>query len=764
MNLSPLPIQRFYGNLGFPLIGGKLFTYLAGTNTKEATFQDSTGTLNSNPIILNFRGECRLWLDVTKTYKFVLAPATDTDPPTNPIWTVDNISAGVTYPELGPLFYPRTAAEVTAGVVPSSYFFPEGDLRRYGGVGNGSADDSIPFGKAVSVGRVFIPKNYSFKIVSGAGRTGAIVVYGEGPQSKLLCDSTVLTVTNGDNSVCDNFYMENLTAPWIITRDPTNWASPPYATLQQSNAVGYQPTVNDGDIWTAAVFTASQAAAGTTMVVTAVSSGSLTRGQTLSGTGIAAGTYIVKQLTGSAGSTGNYQVSNTTGFAATTVTTLALTSAQQNQNIGPTIVFTGVASNVSVSRIYGRFVRLEMLDCVRSIVRDCNFRGGKGSWGSINFDNATNNLQTGIYNKAINNTIQYASFNGIIFQNNSDCIAEGNSVDLCGESGIKPAGSGIRACLGALVIGNDCHRNYYDGIDLVTSFPTTDTTPAYHQCIGNYCYGNGGNGINIDGRFNSIIANKVSSNDRYGIWCITAYSQVNDNYAYDNNISRDASQHEILVNGINNIIVGNRIYSGAGANSSAIFVDAAKPCVIDANYAEGSSFFFGNPNAVASTVGPTNIDPSTGFETRVAFTIAITNTGGTMQHSMSDTGGGGTSYLLTRITGASAALTNTPTGNDATTAMAAGGKIGSANTNTFYFNTVAQNTNRTDFITSIVYNDVGTALTVRCRITSININGVTIARPIMEFFNATTGAAFALSTATIAAGKQLQIAFTGKLA
>lgn len=91
--LSPLPIQHFVDNLGLPLVGGKLFTYKAGTSTKQATYTDSTGgTPNTNPVILNYRGEANVWLDPTLLYKFVLARATDTDPPTNPIWTVDNIS------------------------------------------------------------------------------------------------------------------------------------------------------------------------------------------------------------------------------------------------------------------------------------------------------------------------------------------------------------------------------------------------------------------------------------------------------------------------------------------------------------------------------------------------------------------------------------------------------------------------------------------------------------------------------------------------
>lgn len=93
VSLSPLPIQHFVDNYGNALSGGKLFTYAAGTTTKLATYTTSAGTTtNTNPIILNTRGEASIWLANGSNYKFVLSPASDTDPPTSPIWTQDNIS------------------------------------------------------------------------------------------------------------------------------------------------------------------------------------------------------------------------------------------------------------------------------------------------------------------------------------------------------------------------------------------------------------------------------------------------------------------------------------------------------------------------------------------------------------------------------------------------------------------------------------------------------------------------------------------------
>jgi len=67
-----------------------------------------------------------------------------------------------------------------------------------------------------------------------------------------------------------------------------------------------------------AEFTASIAT--TTMTVTAIASGPIYPGMTITGTGVSAGTRIVSQLTGTDGSTGTYQVSISQTVASTTIT------------------------------------------------------------------------------------------------------------------------------------------------------------------------------------------------------------------------------------------------------------------------------------------------------------------------------------------------------------------------------------------------------------------------------------------------------------
>lgn len=87
MNLTPLLRQRFFDANGLPLAGGFLYAYQAGTTTPQATYSNSTGTTNANPIVLDSNGYADVWIDPTLTYKFILK-----DSGSNVLWTVDNVA------------------------------------------------------------------------------------------------------------------------------------------------------------------------------------------------------------------------------------------------------------------------------------------------------------------------------------------------------------------------------------------------------------------------------------------------------------------------------------------------------------------------------------------------------------------------------------------------------------------------------------------------------------------------------------------------
>jgi len=92
--LAPAPWFTGFDDAGRIIQGGKLFTYEAGTTTKVATYTDvALAVPHTNPIVLDGAGRTTIYLTPGTAYKFVLSPPSDTDPPTAPIRTQDNIGA-----------------------------------------------------------------------------------------------------------------------------------------------------------------------------------------------------------------------------------------------------------------------------------------------------------------------------------------------------------------------------------------------------------------------------------------------------------------------------------------------------------------------------------------------------------------------------------------------------------------------------------------------------------------------------------------------
>jgi hypothetical protein len=86
--LAPQPKAQFFDANGSPLVGGKVYTYAAGTTTPLQTYTSASGvTPNTNPVILDSRGECDLWFSTATSYKVVLENAAGALQ-----WTVDNIA------------------------------------------------------------------------------------------------------------------------------------------------------------------------------------------------------------------------------------------------------------------------------------------------------------------------------------------------------------------------------------------------------------------------------------------------------------------------------------------------------------------------------------------------------------------------------------------------------------------------------------------------------------------------------------------------
>lgn len=175
--LAPVPVAKFFDNNGAPLAFGLLTTYAAGTTTPQATYIDSTQiTPNTNPITLNFRGECNLWLDPTLSYKFLLQDFLGNIIPGG---TVDNIQGQIaTAQQIGQTLFPETSTEISVGAPPTSYTWPALpvlptiNVQRYGADPTSVADSGAAIMKAVAVAHAFFPSGARIYYPAGSYLVG----------------------------------------------------------------------------------------------------------------------------------------------------------------------------------------------------------------------------------------------------------------------------------------------------------------------------------------------------------------------------------------------------------------------------------------------------------------------------------------------------------------------------------------------------------------------------------------------------------------
>lgn len=282
----------------------------------------------------------------------------------------------------------------------------------------------------------------------------------------------------------------------------------------------------------------------------------------------------------------------------------SLTTAQQNQDIGPKIKFAGNASRIIVSRIYGRFVSVMIFDATDSTVRDCDFKGGKNFAAGILFWNVDG--QQGINNQAINNTVRQPSFNGIAFARNAKGFAIDNVIDQVGESGIKLwqntiAGKDVR-CYEMEVSDNVSSFAYFDGLDLSSNYPhdvaTNPTTG--HKISGNRVYGARQTGIYADGKSNSFLNNDARTCGVTGLKLTFGDSVIVNNHSIGNNLSNSPSgEHQMAVLGENNTIGGNELRQTV-SNGTCLYAPGFN--IVATNPYSGGMLFLGNPGAITSVI------------------------------------------------------------------------------------------------------------------------------------------------------------------
>ncbi len=200
---TPTIKKQFFDSNGDPLVGGKLYTYEAGTTTLLATYTTQAGTTpNSNPIVLNSRGEIEngIFLNVD-SYKFVLKDSDD-----SLIYTVDNITVADYETEIDAL-----AARITT---------LEGQISESGGPG--TANNRVSSGAVStlsSAARYLIPIGSSNQVKVLATATD-LITYVDGVDYTFTADVTASNLTSpptsnntakiNDSDLADDNFTEQL--------------------------------------------------------------------------------------------------------------------------------------------------------------------------------------------------------------------------------------------------------------------------------------------------------------------------------------------------------------------------------------------------------------------------------------------------------------------------------------------------------------------------------------------------------------------------
>lgn len=159
-----------------PLVGGavspgaKAYFYLTGTSTPTDVYTTSDlDVAHDSPVVADGAGVFpAIYLDPEVVYKATVLNADDTL-----IYTDDPVEDGLTSAEVGRAIYPRTAAEISAGVTITDYSKEPGDVRRYGAVGDGVTDDTASIAACFACNnRIVFPDGQQYLMGTGVTKLG----------------------------------------------------------------------------------------------------------------------------------------------------------------------------------------------------------------------------------------------------------------------------------------------------------------------------------------------------------------------------------------------------------------------------------------------------------------------------------------------------------------------------------------------------------------------------------------------------------------
>ena len=157
------------------------------------------------------------------------------------------------------------------------------------------------------------------------------------------------------------------------------------------------------------------------------------------------------------------------------------------------------------------------------------------------------------------------------------------------------------------------------------------------------------------------------------------------------------------------------------------------------------------------------LDPNVKGHYYQSFLLTIENDGGTIKHTISNGDGATSSSFADLINAASSSASTTPTINSGSGFTAGFGLIDGSLSSGLLDTGTQDPAAEFNFRSILSYNSSGTAILVGTKVTNSDIGGNTRNRPRLTFTNATTGAAFNITTGNIATGKKIEIRCSGWL-
>lgn len=207
-SIATPPKLQFFDANGNPLAGGKLYSYAAGTTTPLATYTDyGGGTANSNPVILDSRGEANVWFG-TAQYKLKLTDADDVE-----VYTVDNLNGpdAATLAVLAAssgsslIGYINSGSGATARTV-QARLRDMLSVKDFGAVGNGTTNDVTAIQNAINAAAALPASGGSSGL---GGISGATVYFPPGVyriNSGITIPDGVKLIGNGERATVIKYY------------------------------------------------------------------------------------------------------------------------------------------------------------------------------------------------------------------------------------------------------------------------------------------------------------------------------------------------------------------------------------------------------------------------------------------------------------------------------------------------------------------------------------------------------------------------------